>query len=178
MRSSPSFVEYYRARYYQPGIGRFGSEDPIGLNGGPSLYTYVGSRPVADTDPLGLIVHRSAITAPGPYHRCPGNDRMTFWDEPPNGTRWNSIALNDFEAEFRAHCEARAEALDRYWAKHPWAKPPGTGPVARTYALGPFMLGIQGGGFTPGSVPGITFRAFWTAVGLYRTDGEVVWLRQ
>lgn len=45
---------YYRARYYDPTIGRFLSEDPIGFNGGINLYTYVGNRPVNFIDPFGL----------------------------------------------------------------------------------------------------------------------------
>ncbi len=31
----------YRARYYEPGIGRFLSEDPIGFKGGSAFYSYV-----------------------------------------------------------------------------------------------------------------------------------------
>ncbi len=45
---------YHRARYYDPTIGRFISEDPIGLGGGVDFYAYVWNRPTAFTDPLGL----------------------------------------------------------------------------------------------------------------------------
>lgn len=45
---------YYRARYYDPDLGRFISEDPSGLSGGINLYAYVGNNPVNGTDPLGL----------------------------------------------------------------------------------------------------------------------------
>lgn len=45
---------YYRARYYNPSIGRFISEDPIGLDGGINLYGYVGGNPVNWVDPEGL----------------------------------------------------------------------------------------------------------------------------
>lgn len=43
---------YLRARYYDPGLGRFISEDPIrdGLN----WYVYCGGNPIKFVDPLGL----------------------------------------------------------------------------------------------------------------------------
>ena len=45
---------YYRARYYQPRVQRFLSEDPIGFLGGDvNLYGYVGQNPVLMTDPSG-----------------------------------------------------------------------------------------------------------------------------
>lgn len=46
---------YYRARYYLPTMGRFVSEDPIGLGGGLNFYSYVGSDPITWIDPLGLF---------------------------------------------------------------------------------------------------------------------------
>jgi len=39
--------------YYEPRIGRFLSQDPIGFLGG-NLYVYVGNRPTRATDPWGL----------------------------------------------------------------------------------------------------------------------------
>jgi len=46
---------YYRARYYNPRIGRFISEDPAGLFGGDAnLYRYVLNSPTRYTDPDGL----------------------------------------------------------------------------------------------------------------------------
>jgi RHS repeat-associated protein len=45
---------FYRARYYDAGLGRFTSEDPIGFSGHDfNLYRYVGNRPTTLTDPLG-----------------------------------------------------------------------------------------------------------------------------
>jgi RHS repeat-associated protein len=44
---------YYRARYYSPTIGRFISEDPIGLAGGTNFYGYVDGDPIQERDPRG-----------------------------------------------------------------------------------------------------------------------------
>jgi len=44
---------YDRARYIDPALGRFVSEDPIGLNGGINPYTFVGNDPVNGSDPSG-----------------------------------------------------------------------------------------------------------------------------
>jgi RHS repeat-associated protein len=45
---------YFRARYYDPAIGRFISADPVGFSAGPNLYAYVDGRPLSLTDPEGL----------------------------------------------------------------------------------------------------------------------------
>ena len=43
------------ARWYDPAIGRFISEDPSGFDGGdPNFYRYVGNSPLNATDPTGL----------------------------------------------------------------------------------------------------------------------------
>ena len=45
---------YYRARYYDPKIGRFLSEDPIAFGGGINFYAYVANSPINRGDPTGL----------------------------------------------------------------------------------------------------------------------------
>ena len=45
---------YYRARYYDPEIGRFVSEDPLGFAAGDvNFYAYVNNNPVNANDPSG-----------------------------------------------------------------------------------------------------------------------------
>ena len=51
-----SGLYYYRARYYDPEIGRFISEDPLGYEGGINLYAYVGNNPLIHNDPTGNAV--------------------------------------------------------------------------------------------------------------------------
>jgi RHS repeat-associated protein len=57
---------YYRARYYDPGVGRFTSEDSIGFAAkDANLYRYAGNNPITSTDPLGetSIVERALLLA-------------------------------------------------------------------------------------------------------------------
>ncbi len=51
---------HYRARYYDPALGRFTQPDPAGFADGINRYAYVGNSPTNFTDPLGL--GRQAVT--------------------------------------------------------------------------------------------------------------------
>ena len=50
-----SGLHYMRQRYYDPGLARWLSQDPIGFSGGLNLYGYVNANPVNRVDPSGLI---------------------------------------------------------------------------------------------------------------------------
>jgi RHS repeat-associated protein len=53
--AEPEGFYYMRARYYDPVVGRFISEDPIGFGGGDvNLYAYVKNNVIMLNDPLGL----------------------------------------------------------------------------------------------------------------------------
>jgi RHS repeat-associated protein len=78
---------YYSARYYNPALERFISEDPIGFNGGDvNLYACTRNSPTNFTDPLGLesgtnfkILHDNLLMTPlPPMEPFPeGNDRLS-----------------------------------------------------------------------------------------------------
>ncbi|MDO8942163.1 MAG: RHS repeat-associated core domain-containing protein, partial [Desulfobacterales bacterium] len=47
-------LAFMQARYYDPGMGRFLTEDPLGAFPGPNLYAYTQGDPVNRIDPAGL----------------------------------------------------------------------------------------------------------------------------
>lgn len=56
---------YYRARYFDSGIGQFISEDPVRFNAGDiNLYRYVFNSPTNFTDPSGNVAIVLAPAAP------------------------------------------------------------------------------------------------------------------
>jgi RHS repeat-associated protein len=74
----------YRARYYDPKVGRFISEDPLDPGAGGNRYPYANDNPTNLVDPSGLIaqvwcrpVHHPVAQAIGAQHcfisiSCPG----------------------------------------------------------------------------------------------------------
>ncbi|MFA5027309.1 MAG: RHS repeat-associated core domain-containing protein, partial [Candidatus Methylomirabilota bacterium] len=89
---------YYRARYYDPTLGRFTQRDPIGFRGGLNPYAYAENNPVARKDPTGLWGEEEHTTK---YY---GLDKG-FWTRPENiitGTWRHFRDLNDVQPEIDA----------------------------------------------------------------------------
>ena len=55
---------YYRARYYNPYIGRFMQTDPVGYDDGINWYAYCGNNPLVYTDPSGLSADSNEPNGP------------------------------------------------------------------------------------------------------------------
>ena len=83
---------YYRARFYDPVLKRFISEDPIGLAGGPNVYTYTNGNPINLVDPTG---NASTCYSAGPdcSGAGPGNSGAggSIVKTPPDGTCWKAV---------------------------------------------------------------------------------------
>lgn len=58
---------YYRARYYQPGYGRFTARDPLGLKAGINPYAYVNANPATLNDPSGKLASLANLSSSSYY---------------------------------------------------------------------------------------------------------------
>ena len=98
---------YYRARYYDPTLQRFLSEDPIGFASGDfNFYRYVGNRPSSLVDPLGLLEKcRSSGLLYHVYWRD-GNRSVGFY---PTGSPYGSPGYYQYPDQYHdipKSCEA------------------------------------------------------------------------
>uniref|UniRef100_UPI0010FA176B RHS repeat-associated core domain-containing protein n=1 Tax=Chitinivorax sp. B TaxID=2502235 RepID=UPI0010FA176B len=93
---------YYRARWYDPSIGRFTQRDPSGLAGGLNPYGYVDGDPINLIDPSGLTSAK-----PQPV-------RQTSYVNSPLAVQPGKQMLTSMMANFEARqAQDSQAALDR-----------------------------------------------------------------
>ncbi|HWZ45991.1 MAG TPA: RHS repeat-associated core domain-containing protein, partial [Candidatus Saccharimonadales bacterium] len=107
---SETGLRYYRARYYDPAIGRFISEDPIGFDAGDeNFYKYVGNDSPNEADPTGLQRRKHPKPTPTPKppagSTCQGKTCAVY-------VSCRGVAGHE---EF-AHCTITAQNGSRYTA--------------------------------------------------------------
>jgi RHS repeat-associated protein len=103
-------LEYYRARYYDPIIGRFTNEDPGAFDlKSPNLYLYVTNSPIDLVDPSGL-----APQPMGPYicTLCSewGQGFLWMWE---GYERMRDLKWRNSDKYF--HCMANCRATNAGW---------------------------------------------------------------
>ena len=109
---------YYRNRYYNPSIGRFISEDPIGYaSGQTNEYAYVGGNPVQFTDPTGEV----GLPMNGPANAWvlnpSGSGQMRLYD--PDGRAAVDLDFDHSHGGMRPHAH-NWNGKNRDWAVAPF----------------------------------------------------------
>jgi len=150
---------YYRARYYDGRIGRFTSEDPLGLAAGDvNVYRYVLNRPAVLADPLGLEAPPFPPTMGDPHG--PGGSGGSPLPPPPPGYIYGSAIVTLPEAGWMYYVWSTLSMPPPKWAMlGEYALLDEQNPIvkSRPVPLPPGLTGGQGwcGIIPPGQVVGV-----------------------
>jgi len=108
---SETGMYFYRARYYDPKVGRFVTKDPIGFKGGDyNLYGYVGNNPVNRVDPSGL--------KPISKQSCAALRELIRYDSTqrgPSGTYWKYNPFSSLLLDLNATFDSTVGPVDVDW---------------------------------------------------------------
>ncbi|UZE13507.1 RHS repeat-associated core domain-containing protein [Pseudomonas sp. B21-053] len=123
-------LHYNRYRYYDPGVGRFVSQDPIGLAGGFNLHAYA-PNPIEWVDPLGLAKssggagRKQQSDKPNQNSKCPcrkkweinrydrvceghvpGVGYVKYYRDPDNKRWWSEDQTGHGESAWKVHSKS------------------------------------------------------------------------
>jgi RHS repeat-associated protein len=138
---------FYRARYYDPIVGRFVSEDSVKFDGGINFYAYVGNNPINYRDPSGqsplpdwlpLRFHGNWCGPNWTGHRIeeynPAHDKKGYYKDPIDPAdavcKDHDICYYDCRHGYPCQKGARSECMRRCDVKLIYAMPTtGVGPI-------------------------------------------------
>lgn len=83
MSHGPSGLALATFRMYDPAVGRWINQDPIGLRGGVNLYVYAEDSPIRYNDPSGLAMWVCVRRIHGPLKAILANHSY-FWNDRNN----------------------------------------------------------------------------------------------
>ncbi|WP_300464965.1 RHS repeat-associated core domain-containing protein [Desulfobacula sp.] len=74
-------LSHMQARYYDAGMGRFLTEDPLGTLSGANVYAYVGADPINKIDPSGLL-DETAVADISDFSAESGSNPLGYSEKP------------------------------------------------------------------------------------------------
>ncbi len=118
-RDSLTGLTYYRARFYDPQLGRFISEDPIRFTGGTNWYDYVANSPLNWIDPFGWAKFY--------YWPSHGNSKFghsaLLLDDGTYISYWPTCYFGGKDPPLLKHCPARQPNYDKDFEEEGNRKP-------------------------------------------------------
>ena len=95
---------HYRARTYDPIMGRFLQVDPLGYVDSMNLYQAFNMNPVNYVDPLGLLIYNKEPLKLYPYYnRVDMQDKIREIRNKPDLKRTNAYLLGNFNIDFTVY---------------------------------------------------------------------------